>query len=234
MRHGHRHGRRDRPRGGRARQEGNARQHAHHLPQRQRRHAQRDVRGRGRHVEDQDPCDNGPYRDGKGSLYEGGTPCGRARPTGPATSRPADRGRDDPRRGHLSDARRARRRLHRQVQAARWPERLAHHQRRQALAAHRDRLQRRAVPRRHAPGRLEAHLAHAAAVEASSSTTSRRTRPRRTTSPPPIPTRSPRCRSARTSWPQPWPSRCCCRRSSVPCANACICRPSSSTANRSV
>ena len=29
--------------------------------------------GERRHVEDHDPCDNGPYRDGKGSLYEGGT-----------------------------------------------------------------------------------------------------------------------------------------------------------------
>ncbi len=30
--------------------------------------------GEARHVQDQViPCDNGPYRDGKGSLYEGGT-----------------------------------------------------------------------------------------------------------------------------------------------------------------
>ena len=34
------------------------------------------------------PCDNGPYREGKGTLYEGGTRvC--ASPTGPATSSPA-------------------------------------------------------------------------------------------------------------------------------------------------
>ena len=47
------------------------------------------------------PCDNGPYRDGKGTLFEGGTPRLRLR----QLARPhqaADRGRHDSRRGYLS------------------------------------------------------------------------------------------------------------------------------------
>jgi hypothetical protein len=52
------------------------------------------------------PCDNGPYRDGKGSLFEGGTVVA-ACANWPGQDQGADRGRHHPRRGHLSDARRA-------------------------------------------------------------------------------------------------------------------------------
>ena len=110
------------------------------------------------------PCDNGPYRDGKGSLFEGATRVCALR----QLARPhqgSDRGRTDPRRGHLSDAGRSGGRLHRQMQTARRRERLGHHRRRQALAALRVRLQHRALPRGAATGRLEAHLAQHASLQ---------------------------------------------------------------------
>ncbi len=102
----------------------------------------------------------------------------------PGHIKPGDGRRHHPRRGHLPDARRAGRRVHRQVQAARRRERLGHHREGQALAAHGDRLQHRAVPRRDPAGRLEAHLADAAALERRSLQPPAGTRPRRTTSPP--------------------------------------------------
>ena len=78
------------------------------------------------------PCDNGPYRDGKGSLYEGGTRVvALANWPGPHQAG-QHRRRDDPRRRHVSDARRPRRRVDRQEQAARRHGRLADDQRRQA------------------------------------------------------------------------------------------------------
>ena len=93
------------------------------------------------------PCDNGPYRDGKGSLFEGATRVCALRQLARPHQGP-DRGRHDPCRGYLSHARRARRRVHGQMQAARRRQRLGHHRRRQTLAAHGDHLQCRAVPRR--------------------------------------------------------------------------------------
>ena len=153
------------------------------------------------------PCDNGPYREGKGHALRRRARASARWPTGPATSSP-DRGRTDPRRGHLSDARGPGRRLHRQVQAAGRRERLGHDRRRQALAAHRDRLQRRAVPRRGAAGRLEAHLAHDASVQRRPvrprAGSVREEQPRRR----PIPTRSPPCSSASKRWRRKAPSRC--------------------------
>ena len=94
----------------------------------------------------------------------------------------------------------ARWRVHRQVQAARWRERLGHHRRRQALAALGVRLQHRAIPRRRC-GRATGNSSGAPCFPpALTSITSRKTRPRRTTSPQPIPTKSPRCSSASTRW----------------------------------
>ena len=133
-----------------------------------------DVRGRMADVSKiKIPCDNGPYRDGKGSLYEGGTRVLRRR----QLARPHQarhRRWDDARRGHVS--RRSRRSPADRPPNARpldGMNMLADAQRRQTLAAHRDRLQHRILPRRFAPRRLEAHLAHAAAVIDSSCTTSR-------------------------------------------------------------
>ena len=143
-----------------------ARQHAHPLPQRQRRH-------------DATRCSPASWPTCRRSSSPATTAriaTAKARSSKAATrvcalrqlARPhqgPDRGRPHSRRGHLSDARRAGRRVHRQVQAARRRQRLGHHRGGQALAAHRDRLQRRAVPRRDAAGRLETHLAHPASLE---------------------------------------------------------------------
>ena len=62
------------------------------------------------------PCDNGPYREGKGTLYEGATRvCARW-----LTARPHQggkhRGRHDPRGRYVSDTRQTRRRIDRQMQ----------------------------------------------------------------------------------------------------------------------
>ena len=75
------------------------------------------------------PCDNGPYRDGKGALFEGGCRVCRLRQLARPHQARHHGGRDDSRRGHVSDPRPSRRRLDRQMPAARWPGCLAHHQR---------------------------------------------------------------------------------------------------------
>ena len=86
------HGRRNRPRGRRARQERAARQHADRFPERQRRHAQRDVRRPdGRPVQDQASLRQRPLSRRQGRALRRRLPRLRAAPTGPATSSPASR-----------------------------------------------------------------------------------------------------------------------------------------------
>jgi arylsulfatase A-like enzyme len=63
-----------------------------------------------------------------------------------------DRGRFDPRCGHLPDPGGAGRRFYHPVQAARWPQRLGHHRPRESVASDRNRLQYRTVSRRAAAG----------------------------------------------------------------------------------
>ena len=87
----HGDGRPDRPRRRRARQEGHARQHAHRLPERQRRHAQRDVRRRGRHVEDQDARATTVRTATARARSTKAARASSRSPTGPATSSPAAR-----------------------------------------------------------------------------------------------------------------------------------------------
>ena len=101
------HGRRDRQRGRRARQEEDARQHAHRLPERQRRQRATPCSpADGDMSKIKIPCDNGPYRDGKGMLYEGGTRVA-ALANWPGHIKAGDGERNDPRRGHVPDAGRA-------------------------------------------------------------------------------------------------------------------------------
>ena len=70
----HCNGRRDRQSYGRAREEKDAREHAHRVHERQRRqHAARCSPGMSDVSKLKLPADNGPYRGGKGLLYEGGT-----------------------------------------------------------------------------------------------------------------------------------------------------------------
>ena len=109
------------------------------------------------------PADNGPYRDGKGSLYQGGTFVVAF------ASWP----------GHIKEGSTVNEMIHTvdlyptlvstllAASSARTngsSGRVGHHQRRQTFLAHGDRLQLRAVPRGHPAGRLEAHLARAAAA----------------------------------------------------------------------
>ena len=82
------------------------------------------------------PCDNGSYRDGKGALFEGGCRVCRLRQLARPHQARHHGGRDDSRRGHVSDPRQSRRRLDRQMPAARRPGCLANHQRQRAFTAH--------------------------------------------------------------------------------------------------
>jgi arylsulfatase A-like enzyme len=106
------------------------------------------------------PADNGPYREGKATLYEGGTRVVAF------ASWP----------GHIEEGSTVNEMIHtvdlfptlggaggrrsRQEQAPGRARRLGDDQRGQALAAHRGRLQHRAAARRHSRGRLEARLEH--------------------------------------------------------------------------
>ena len=120
-------GRRDRERGARARREGHARQHAHRLQERQRRHAQRDVLGRGRRLEAEEPAaGQRPLSRRQGHGLRGRHARRGARQLArPHQARRRDRP-DDPRRRPLSDAHRSRGRERRQGEAAaRRPQRLA-------------------------------------------------------------------------------------------------------------
>ncbi len=111
------------------------------------------------------PCDNGPYRDGKGTLYEGGTRVpalvnwpGHIKP-GTVVDGIIHVVDTYPTLVDLAGGSRG------QVQAAAgWHRHVGDHQPRQTVAAHRSHLQHRALPRRRSRRRLEARLAHPAAA----------------------------------------------------------------------
>ena len=99
------------------------------------------------------PPNNGVYRDGKGTLYEGGTRvCGLA--NWPGRLAPGKVGWPRPYLRHVSDAGRTRRRQDRQGEVARRAGRLESYRRRQTVATHGSRLQYRALPGGRPPGRL--------------------------------------------------------------------------------
>ena len=143
------------------------------------------------------PPDNGPYREGKGTVYEGGTRVvaianwpGRIKP-GTVVNEMIHEVDLFPTLLGLAGASAAR-------QAARRHRRLGDDQRGQALAPHRDRLRPAADARGLEAGRLEARLAHAAPPGVELYDIGR-TRRRRRMSPPTIPKRSRRFRRAPTS-----------------------------------
>ena len=168
-----------------------------------------EVLRRGRHVEVQIPCDNGPYATARARSTRAARASWRS-PTGPATSQPGTivdeaihvvdmyptlaeaRGRDNPASKPLDG-----------VDV--WPDDRGG----QAVAAHRGRLQRRAVPGRHPRGRVEARVEADAAVAGRALRPRAPIRARSRTSPRSIRRRSRSSRSACSSSRARARRRCC-------------------------
>jgi arylsulfatase A-like enzyme len=144
------------------------------------------------------PCDNGPYRDGKGSLFEGGT---RGRLRQLARSHQGRRPWTASSTPWTSThTRRAGRRLHRQVQAARRRERLGHH--RLGKPSPRTEVVYNVEPFRGAVRQGDWKLIWRTLIPTSVDlyNLAAKIPTSRTISPPRIPTRWLRCRRASTRW----------------------------------